>query len=396
MPIRPLLTAAAGAAAAMLSFADPARAAPFDGDWEGTLRCDATSGTPGIYEPALASVKGSQVKLLRGVQSEGEVLTGTLAGDGNARISGRTRLTDGSPTYLNFGGRFVPGRFEATGTAVPDGGGEIRTCSLALQPTVIARGEGAPPQAAVPEEEPPPAPPVVVYGGGTVATQVYGYPTWYDDNYWWRREMMWRWRHRLWARERAIRRYCEEHPRACGYPPIAAPRPDPPRPVPPRPEPPKVVDPPQGPMQPLPPKRVPPVVVGEPGTPSSPPQKIVPGQPPTAAVGSPSRPVTEGGVTVIRPEPPAAVPKPQPVQPSLGTIGAPSGTSRPITRDEGGVVRPRPMPPPAALPSPAPAPAAAKPSFAPPPPPPPPPPRSAPVGRDSSGCSVVKGQAICR
>ena len=281
MPLRAIRASLAGFCATAF-IALPAVAAPFDGDWEGDLRCEATNTLPSIYEPVLASVRAEQIKLLRGTERDSDVVEGSVGADGTARISGRARLADGSASYLNFAGRFSPGKFSGQGTAVPDSGGAVRQCTLVLEAETIARGEGAsPPQSGEsnPDEQPGYAP-QIVYGNDYYAGGGLYNPTWYDDNTWWRREMMRRWAYRMWMREQGIRHYCQSHPAACGHAAVFT---DPPRHTPPHPRPPQ--------LDPQPPTAQP----GKPRPPLADQQIVTPSEP--------RRSRSEGGVTVVRPEP---------------------------------------------------------------------------------------------
>ncbi len=158
-----------------------AQQAGWDGDWEGTWQCAANASAAAFTAPAFATISRGRVKASRATENNDEILNGTIDGGGTVVLTGRGIGPDGQPLLSSFSGTLSGRSLMANGRIVPQGGGAVQPCTLALAPA----GSGGPgPVASRPYPAPTYYPPPVGYSD----------PYWYDDDYYWRRHRWDRWR----------------------------------------------------------------------------------------------------------------------------------------------------------------------------------------------------------
>lgn len=166
-----------------------AQQAGWDGDWEGIWQCAANANAAAFTEPAIATISRGRIKLSRATTNNDEILNGTIDGSGVMILTGRGIGPDGQPLLSSFSGAVSGRSLTANGRIVPQGGGAVQPCTLAMAPAgtagpTVLRGSGDPGATSSPYPAPTYYPPPVVYSD----------PYWYDDDYYWRRYRWDRWR----------------------------------------------------------------------------------------------------------------------------------------------------------------------------------------------------------
>lgn len=166
-----------------------AQQAGWDGDWEGTWQCAANANMAAFTLPAIATISRGRIKLSRATANNDEILNGTIDGSGAVVLTGRGVGPDGQPLLSSFNGTVSGRSLTANGRIVPQGGGAVQPCALAMAPAgtagpTVLRGSGYPDATSSPYPAPTYYPPPVVYSD----------PYWYDDDYYWRRYRWDRWR----------------------------------------------------------------------------------------------------------------------------------------------------------------------------------------------------------
>jgi len=166
-----------------------AQQAGWDGDWEGIWQCAANANAAAFTEQAIATISRGRIKLSRATTNNDEILNGTIDGSGVMILTGRGIGPDGQPQLSSFSGAVSGRSLTANGRIVPQGGGAVQPCTLAMAPAgtagpTVLRGSGDPGATSSPYPAPTYYPPPVVYSD----------PYWYDDDYYWRRYRWDRWR----------------------------------------------------------------------------------------------------------------------------------------------------------------------------------------------------------
>lgn len=114
-------------------------AAPFDGEWNGNLRCRASAlnQLPAFSNPIAMVVAGDAAKLTRDTNVVTESLTGKIARSGQASLSGSGKFKAKEGTWtIKIDGKFSENLFNGNGLIYNQKGDKARECSAELTKVV--------------------------------------------------------------------------------------------------------------------------------------------------------------------------------------------------------------------------------------------------------------------